>query len=224
MLSLCSEIGNLTAWTCQWADGVLQSTNVLGPLGDDMRRILNWMQERGPVTAADLGALDRTIGATAWSNRLASLHNDRLLRRWKDGRKQVYALPWKGETMGEDFMRRRAGGFRRRVDEAFSRAGGLVGPDLFSGCIPDHSVVLSGELVGQASGLAVGSRVWSPGPEQTGEVAFYLGARRVIELHDESAKLMLSSNDEKGVRAPPASAAWTAIWGPSNWSSKEETR
>jgi hypothetical protein len=38
---------------------------------------------------------DRTIQPTAWSNRLAGLHRDRLLRRRKHGRRLLYSLPWR---------------------------------------------------------------------------------------------------------------------------------
>lgn len=47
------------------------------------------------ASASDLLEVDRSIGATAWSNRLAALHQLRLVRRRKNGRRLVYAAPWK---------------------------------------------------------------------------------------------------------------------------------
>lgn len=55
---------------------------------------------KGPVTAATLYEEDRSVRSTAWSNRLAQLHERLLLRRRKVGRQLVYELPWSGGQDG----------------------------------------------------------------------------------------------------------------------------
>jgi hypothetical protein len=70
---------------------------MVGKLDEALRLIVERVQATGDITAADLAG-DRStesIGATAWSNRLALLHKFRLLQRRKDGRRLIYALPWK---------------------------------------------------------------------------------------------------------------------------------
>jgi hypothetical protein len=72
----------------------------LGELDPTLCTTLDAVVSQGPSTAADLLQVDPRIGTTAWSNRLAALQKLRLLRRYKDGRRQVYLAPWLGGTHG----------------------------------------------------------------------------------------------------------------------------
>lgn len=65
----------------------------LGPVDSGLQAILDRARS-GAVSAVSLYEGDRSIGATAWSNRLAQLHGDLLLRRTKEGRKFLYTVPW----------------------------------------------------------------------------------------------------------------------------------
>lgn len=56
---------------------------------------LDLLTELGEATAADLFERKRAIGQTAWSNRLALLHKQRILRRRKAGRQLVYSPCWR---------------------------------------------------------------------------------------------------------------------------------
>jgi hypothetical protein len=67
----------------------------LGPLDAQLRTTLDHVMAKGEATAGDLLEVDRSIGATAWSNRLAALHQIRLLKRRKDGRRLLYSPAWK---------------------------------------------------------------------------------------------------------------------------------
>ena len=64
-------------------------------LDDTGRATLKVVEARGEATAAELHEHDRTIGKTGWSNRLALLHNQRILRRQKLGRQLIYSPCWR---------------------------------------------------------------------------------------------------------------------------------
>jgi hypothetical protein len=49
----------------------------------------------GEATATDIFRIDPKIQPTGWSNRLALLYEQRLLRRRKNGRQLIYALSWR---------------------------------------------------------------------------------------------------------------------------------
>lgn len=51
--------------------------------------------KRGAATAADLAGLDPHVGKTAWNNRLAQLHQQRILRKSKVGRQLKYSPCWR---------------------------------------------------------------------------------------------------------------------------------
>jgi hypothetical protein len=68
---------------------------LLGVIDPALRLTLDRVAEHGELTAGDLVEAKGSIGATAWSNRLASLHQLRLVRRRKDGRRLIYLLAWK---------------------------------------------------------------------------------------------------------------------------------
>src|ERR1700733_183361 len=68
---------------------------IIGPLDQFLTRTVNEIVRRGEVSASDLIDVDRAIGATAWSNRLATLYHLRLVRRKKDGRRLNYVPAWK---------------------------------------------------------------------------------------------------------------------------------
>lgn len=84
-----------TVWGGTWNEGLTDTA----PIGMDLDRpfadTLDKLRLRsGPTTAADLYASDNSVIPTAWSNRLATLHQMRLLRRAKDGRRAVFSFPW----------------------------------------------------------------------------------------------------------------------------------
>ncbi|MCC7536890.1 MAG: helix-turn-helix transcriptional regulator [Deltaproteobacteria bacterium] len=68
---------------------------LLGELDPSLATTLDRIVRVGELSASDLLELDRRIGATAWSNRLASLYELRLVRRRKDGRRLLYRPAWK---------------------------------------------------------------------------------------------------------------------------------
>jgi hypothetical protein len=67
----------------------------LGVLDPSLATTLGRVIEKGELAAGDLLDVDPSIGATAWSNRLAALHQLRLVRRRKDGRRLIYVAAWK---------------------------------------------------------------------------------------------------------------------------------
>lgn len=84
-----------TVWTATWKGGALSEQATLGvDLDRPFAGTLELMFQLKTATAADLFSLDRSVVMTAWSNRLALLFQMRLLRRKKDGRRVIYALPW----------------------------------------------------------------------------------------------------------------------------------
>lgn len=68
---------------------------LLGELDPSLSLTLGTVMARKETTAADLLSVDASIGATAWSNRLAALYQLRLARRRKEGRRLVYVTSWK---------------------------------------------------------------------------------------------------------------------------------
>ena len=68
---------------------------IIGALDPTLDRTVQEVVKRGEVAAGDLLDLDRAIGPTAWSNRLALLYSLRLVRRKKDGRRLNYIAAWK---------------------------------------------------------------------------------------------------------------------------------
>jgi hypothetical protein len=72
-----------------------RSPRLFGAIDPALKLTLDRVAERGELTAGDLVEAKGSIGATAWSNRLASLHQLRLVRRRKDGRRLIYMLAWK---------------------------------------------------------------------------------------------------------------------------------
>ena len=64
-------------------------------LDETGRATLKVVEKSGETTAAELHERDGTIGKTGWSNRLALLHDQRILRRHKMGRQLVYSPCWR---------------------------------------------------------------------------------------------------------------------------------
>lgn len=80
------------AWSS--ARGDWTDAQLLGTLEPPLANILSSARS-GPVSALELYENDRSIGSTAWSNRLAALSSQRLLRPEKAGRQIFYVLPWR---------------------------------------------------------------------------------------------------------------------------------
>lgn len=79
---------------------VAEVPELFGALDAPLQTTLRLVVAKGEVTAADLMEADRTIGMTAWSNRLAALSQLRLLSKRKDGRRLIYAATWKERIDG----------------------------------------------------------------------------------------------------------------------------
>lgn len=58
---------------------------------------IDLLLELGAASAVDLNELRPRVQLTAWSNRLAALHDAGLLKRWKVGRRLMYAVVWSEE-------------------------------------------------------------------------------------------------------------------------------
>ncbi len=80
-----------------FADGSEESLVVSAKNMDGQaRETFDLVVERGMATAGDLfKSGDSKIRKTGWSNRLALLHQHRILRRWKQGRELVYGPCWR---------------------------------------------------------------------------------------------------------------------------------
>ncbi len=81
-------------------DGEIVEAAIVGQLDSPFANTLKELERRGEATAADLQAGERGIGLTAWSNRLAALHRQRLVARRKEGRQLVYSVPWRRRDNG----------------------------------------------------------------------------------------------------------------------------
>jgi hypothetical protein len=92
-IEIILRANNAAVW-CLKKDGD-RSPSLLGAVDPALKTTLGRVLERGELTAGDLADVDRTIGMTAWSNRLAALHQLRLVRRRKDGRRLIYVPAWK---------------------------------------------------------------------------------------------------------------------------------
>jgi hypothetical protein len=79
--------------------------------------------------------------------------------------------------MGEDFLRRRTDGFRRRRDAAFAR---LCERDLFSQSSPLERTQVIGSLVGEAPPKG-DDLLWSASVASE-PIAFYSGQRMVLQV------------------------------------------
>lgn len=92
---LAVEANSANVWSVRWSGGAVDDPRVLGKLDDLDRRALDGVMAEGHTDAASLFARNRSIGLTAWSTRLGTLHQKGLLRRHKDGRRMTYTPPWK---------------------------------------------------------------------------------------------------------------------------------
>ena len=84
--------GNLI-WHLQEEQGK-SSARLLGQPDSYDRDLFDLILRSGSLSARDLHANDSSIGVTAWSTRLSQHHHNRLLRRAKLGKQQIYTLPW----------------------------------------------------------------------------------------------------------------------------------
>lgn len=64
-------------------------------MDEEELRTYRQVERLGEATAADLYRFNPKIQPTGWSNRLALLHEARLLRRRKEGRQLVYSVSWR---------------------------------------------------------------------------------------------------------------------------------
>jgi hypothetical protein len=92
-IEIVLRANNAAAW-CFRKDAD-RSPQLLGTIDSALKTTLGRVVEVGELTAGDLIDVDRSIGMTAWSNRLAALHELRLVRRRKDGRRLIYLASWK---------------------------------------------------------------------------------------------------------------------------------
>lgn len=87
-------------WMGTWTGAQYDAPKVVGELDVELRHTVSLAVEQTQVTATTLYDLDtqpedRRVQKTAWNNRLAALHQLRLLHRYKASRQLVYAVPWR---------------------------------------------------------------------------------------------------------------------------------
>ena len=70
------------------------SPSLLGQPDPHEKDLFDLVLKRGSLAARELHENDPSIGITAWSTRLAQQHQNRLLRRRKNGKQMIYSLPW----------------------------------------------------------------------------------------------------------------------------------
>jgi hypothetical protein len=70
------------------------SASLLGSPDSYDTAVFKLLLKRGLLTARELHEQDPSIGITAWSTRLGQHHQNRLVRRRKDGKQMLYSLPW----------------------------------------------------------------------------------------------------------------------------------
>lgn len=91
---LAVETNKAAIWIVRWGSGAIEAACPVGVIDALDRQALEVALAEGQTDAADLFQRDRSIGVTAWSTRLGTLHQKGLLRRRKDGRRMTYAPPW----------------------------------------------------------------------------------------------------------------------------------
>ncbi|HRI65764.1 MAG TPA: hypothetical protein PK156_16070 [Polyangium sp.] len=92
---------DFAAWHARWDSG-LHAPAIIGELDSSLHATINHLIQKGEATAGDLLGLENGIGVTAWSNRLATLYQQRLVRRRKDGRRLIYAASWQTAHGGRE--------------------------------------------------------------------------------------------------------------------------
>lgn len=92
---------DFAAWHARWDSG-LHAPTIIGELDSSLHATINHLIQKGEATAGDLLGLENGIGVTAWSNRLATLYQQRLVRRRKDGRRLIYAASWQTAHGGRE--------------------------------------------------------------------------------------------------------------------------
>jgi hypothetical protein len=80
-------------WHCEDADSI-SSPSLLGSADSYDTALFKLLLKRGSLTARELHEQDPSIGITAWSTRLGQHHQNRLVRRRKEGKQMLYSLPW----------------------------------------------------------------------------------------------------------------------------------
>jgi len=78
-------------WVCRLdARGSVSEPYVLGRLDPVQQQTLDLVQKLGQAEAPTLAANDRSIGITAWNNRLSALSSRRLLIEQRSGKTKIY--------------------------------------------------------------------------------------------------------------------------------------
>ena len=94
-VEVVSHLMDQPIWVGRWGRGGFRSPTLLGKVDGIDAAVIGLLSDRGRITATELVEIrDERIGATGWSNRLAGLSQKKILQRWREGRKHVYALPW----------------------------------------------------------------------------------------------------------------------------------
>jgi hypothetical protein len=89
----------MAAWRGRWDGKLFVPEGHLGVVDDALALVVRRARGSKTVTAVELAKDDKT-NPTAWSNRLAAFHKQRLLRRRQSGRTQPYFLPWEDANGG----------------------------------------------------------------------------------------------------------------------------
>lgn len=92
------QVNRAAAWKIPSLQTSPDGCATIGPLEGTLSETLGWVTRNRQVTAGDLVRCDRNVGVTAWSNRLAALFQQRLVKRHKDGRQLVYSPSWLEEA------------------------------------------------------------------------------------------------------------------------------
>ncbi len=95
-LDLLARVNLQPMWCGRWTRGRFRDARLVGAVDTIDAEIVDQVAEVGEITANNLAESSRhAIGVTGWNNRLAGLHLKKILRRRRDGRQNVYELPWK---------------------------------------------------------------------------------------------------------------------------------
>jgi hypothetical protein len=86
---------NVGAWKGRWSSGAFSPDGWTGSVEDIHRLALDEVTREEEISAADLAKQDDTR-PTTWNNRLATLHEQRLICQSRtSGRKKYYSASWR---------------------------------------------------------------------------------------------------------------------------------
>jgi hypothetical protein len=84
-------------WVCELQeDGTVENMRLIGrqSLEAGQQRALEYIEQHGHASAPDLRNIDKTVGPTAWNNRLAALSGKGLLVEERQGKTKIFRTVW----------------------------------------------------------------------------------------------------------------------------------